>query len=217
MNPVRERLSRRRLLAASVGLTVASLSDGPVLADASPAGAEAMVRDLAGRAWALLHRSDLDQRQRIEELTRLLTSKTDVALLSRLVLGRYWQQLTEAQRAGYQELFEAVVMHNLARRLDQYANGAQGPLDQHFRILSSQPTGKEDVLVRTKVLTEQGESLDVDWRLRLRADRPVIIDLIVQGASLLVSQRSEFAAVIERSSVDGLLAELRARAQATES
>jgi ABC-type transporter MlaC component len=45
----------------------------------------------------------------------------------------------------------------------------------------------------------------------------VIIDLIVQGASLLVSQRSEFAAVIERSNLDGLLAELRARAQGSES
>jgi ABC-type transporter MlaC component len=39
----------------------------------------------------------------------------------------------------------------------------------------------------------------------------VIIDLIVEGISLLVTQRSEFAAVLERSGVDGLLAELRAR------
>ena len=57
-------------------------------------------------------------------------------LLSRLVLGRYWQQLSEAQRAGYEQLFGTVVMRNLARRLDQYANGTGGPLDQHFRILS---------------------------------------------------------------------------------
>jgi ABC-type transporter MlaC component len=40
----------------------------------------------------------------------------------------------------------------------------------------------------------------------------VIIDVIVEGASLLVSQRSEFATVIERKDLDGLLAELRARA-----
>jgi ABC-type transporter MlaC component len=45
----------------------------------------------------------------------------------------------------------------------------------------------------------------------------VIIDLIVEGASLLVSQRSEFAAVIERQDLDGLLAELRARAGSTNS
>ena len=46
----------------------------------------------------------------------------------------------------------------------------------------------------------------------MQGDQPVIIDLIVEGVSLLVTQRSEFAAVIERSDMDGLLAELRARA-----
>jgi phospholipid transport system substrate-binding protein len=140
-----------------------------------------------------------------------------VPLLSRLVLGRHWQELNEAQRARYEELFGTVVMRNLARRLDQYANGVSGPLDQHFRILGQQPAGHDDVLVRTKVRTETDDNVDVDWRLRPNDGRPVIIDMIVEGASLLVSQRSEFAAVIERSSLDGLLAELRARAQSSES
>ena len=59
--------------------------------------------------------------------------------------------------------------------------------------------------------------MNVDWRLRVQDDQPVIIDLIIEGVSLLVTQRSEFAAVIERSDMDGLLAELRARANSTES
>ena len=51
-----------------------------------------------------------------------------------------------------------------------------------------------------------GPPLALDWRLREGDAGPVIIDLIVEGASLLVSQRSEFAAVIERHDLDGLLA-----------
>ena len=62
-----------------------------------------------------------------------------------------------------------------------------------------------------------GQPLALDWRLRAGDSGPVIIDLIVEGASLLVSQRSEFAAVIERQDIDGLLAELRARAGPTSS
>ncbi len=217
MNPVRPYLGRRRLLGMTAGVALVSLSPRGALAAASSVSPELVVQHLAERAWHLLHRTDLDQRHRLDQLTQLLTSETDVPLLSRLVLGRHWQQLTEAQRAGYEQLFDAVVMRNLARRLDQYANATDGPLDQHFRILASQPAGKDDVLVRTKVITQQGDNLDVDWRLRVRDDRPVIIDLIIQGASLLVSQRSEFSAVIERSSMDGLLAELRARAEASES
>ncbi len=217
MKPARPCLGRRRLLGMTAGVALLSLSPRSIFAATPAVTPEAVVQDLARHAWELLHRTDLDQRHRLDQLTQLLTSKTDVPLLSRLVLGRHWQQLTEAQRAGYEQLFDAVVMRNLARRLDQYANGAEGPLDQHFRIVASQPAGKDDVLVRTKVLTQQGDNLDVDWRLRARDERPVIIDLIIQGASLLVSQRSEFAAVIERSSMEGLLAELRARAEASES
>ena len=218
MNRAQVCLGRRRLLVMTAGLALLSLSPRAAVAATPPAtAAEAVVGDLAARAWELLHRDDLDQRQRLDQLTRLLTSKTDVPLLSRLVLGRHWRQLGEAQRAGYEELFSTVVMRNLARRLEQYANSANGPLDQHFRILGELPAGGDDVLVRTRVLSDGGDALDVDWRLRVRDDRPVIIDMIVAGVSLLVAQRSEFAAVIERSSMDGLLAELRARAHSTKS
>jgi phospholipid transport system substrate-binding protein len=217
MNPARPVVSRRRLLVAAAGLALLVPSPSPILAADPVTGAEGVVRDLAERAWTLLHRNDLNERTRLDQLTELLKSKTDVPLLSRLVLGRHWQQLNDVQRAGYEDLFGAVVMRNLARRLDQYANGTSGPLDQHFRVLGGQPAGHDDILVRTKVLTQAGDKLDVDWRLRARDGQPVIIDLIVQGASLLVSQRSEFAAVIERSNLDGLLAELRARAQGSES
>jgi phospholipid transport system substrate-binding protein len=214
MNPAPPYFGRRRLFVMSAGLVLLSLSPRSVLGAASPISAEAVVQDLAKRAWELLHRNNLDERHRLDQLTQVLTSATDVPLLSRLVLGRHWQTLTDAQRSDYEQLFEAVVMRNLARRLDQYANGAKGTLDQHFRTLANEPAGKNDVLVRTNVVTQQGENLMVDWRLRLHDDRPVVIDLIVEGASLLVSQRSEFAAVIERGGIDGLLTELRARSQA---
>jgi len=67
------------------------------------------------------------------------------------------------------------------------------------------------------VQPQSGDSLSVDWRLREGDDGPVIIDVIIEGVSLLVSQRSEFAAVIERSNMEGLLAELQARADSTSS
>jgi phospholipid transport system substrate-binding protein len=54
--------------------------------------------------------------------------------------------------------------------------------------------------------------LKVDWRIRERGDGDLVaIDVIIEGISLVVTQRSEFSAVIERSGMDGLLAELRQR------
>jgi phospholipid transport system substrate-binding protein len=130
-------------------------------------------------------------------------------------LGRYWNRLPEPERLAYQELFGDVVIRSMARRLNSYAGDAGAPLEKRFRILGSAAAGTNDVLVRSKVFPTQGQPLDLDWRLRNGDSGLVVIDLIVEGASLLVSQRSEFAAVIERSDLDGLLAELRARAKSS--
>jgi phospholipid transport system substrate-binding protein len=201
----------------AVGSTLVALWRRFAAAESPAERAAVVVEGLAEQAWALIESPELDQRGRLDQLTRLLASKTDVGLLSRLVLGRHWQRLTANQQAGYERLFGEVVLLNLARRLDQYAHGAKGPLAEHFRVTGSLPAGKQDVLVRSKVVPPRGAPVSVDWRLRMLDDQPVIIDLIIEGVSLLVTQRSEFAAVIERSDMDGLLAELRARAASTRS
>jgi phospholipid transport system substrate-binding protein len=179
--------------------------------------AEAVVNALAVQVWETFARTDLSDQERIDALAAQLVARTDVALLSRLVLGRHWHELNDEQRVRYQALFGDVVMRTLARRLNQFGKDAQGRFEERFTLLSSAPAGKSDVLVRSTVRPQSGDSLSVDWRLREGDSGPVIIDVIIEGVSLLVSQRSEFAAVIERSDMEGLLAELQARAESTRS
>lgn len=207
--------TRRQALGLATGLVVFGFCSQPTLGQSAESRAEATVMALAEQTWTLLARQDLSPQQRQDELAKLIESTTDVALLSRLVLGRYWRELTDDQKAEYQRLFRVVIIRNLAGKLGRYAEDADGKLEQHFQIRGGQMAGKGDVLVRTKVLPSSGENLDVDWRVRDRDGRLMIIDLIVEGVSLVVSQRSEFAAVIERNKFEGLLAELQAQAEST--
>jgi phospholipid transport system substrate-binding protein len=205
------RLGRREILAVAAGLALFGALPLPIHAQAANL-AEQVVQGLVDDIWATLNSDGVDGSARVDRLMGVLEQRTDVALISRLALGRYWNQLPEAQRKDYQELFRAVVIRSLARRLNGYAEDAKGPIEERFQILGSASAGKDDTLVRSKVFPRNGQPLALDWRLREGASGPAIIDLIVEGASLLVSQRSEFAAVIERNNLDGLLAELRARA-----
>jgi phospholipid transport system substrate-binding protein len=207
------------LIAAAAVLPLLNLpwTGRPASSEVATADAEAVVQDLAGQIWQSLGRDELGEQARIDAIAALLVDATDVGLLSRLVLARYWQRLDDEQKARYQALFRDVVMRSFASRLNQYAKDAQGPLEERFTITSSAPAGKQDVLVRSRVRPLSGAPLAVDWRLRDGEGGPVIIDLIIEGVSLLVSQRSEFAAVIERSDMEGLLAELEARASSTRS
>ena len=211
------RFRRRGVLALAGSVVGLGLLVGANAALASDQSAEQVVQGLAEDIWSTLRTNGVDEDERVDELMALFEARTDVGLISRLALGRYWNQLPEQQQQDYQELFRDVVVRSMARRLDSYAADAEGPIEERFQILSSVSAGKRDTLVRSKVFPTDGPPLALDWRLRAGASGPVIIDLIVEGASLLVSQRSEFAAVIERYDLDGLLAELRARAESTRS
>jgi phospholipid transport system substrate-binding protein len=206
------RFGRREMLAIAAGLLVLAPLAQPVPAAASSPSPAEVVQGLVEDIWTTLNTNGVEENGRLDQLMALLEVRTDVGLISRLALGRYWSRLPEAQQRDYEELFRDVVIRSLARRLNGYAADAKGPIEERFQILSSAPAGKDDTLVRSKVFPREGQPLALDWRLRAGPSGPVIIDLIVEGASLLVSQRSEFAAVIERSDLDGLLAELRARA-----
>ena len=177
--------------------------------------AEKVVAELASRVWEVLHRSDLEPADRHARLVEIIEAHTDVELLGRLVLGRHWRRLDGAQKQSYDRLFRAVVIGSLGRRLAQLSSDSSVSLEDRFHLLGSQPAGRTDVLVRSKVVPDRGQEVALDWRLRQRSGRIVVIDLAIAGVSMLVSQRSEFAAVIERGDLEGLLAELEARAQAT--
>jgi phospholipid transport system substrate-binding protein len=211
------RFGRRWILAIAAGFLVVGHLAGPTRAVAAKPSAEQVVQDLANQIWATLNTRGADDSARVDRLLALLETHTDVDLISRLALGRYWNELPEAQQKDYQQLFRDVVMRSLARRLDGYAPDAKDPLEKRFQILGSAPAGKADTLVRSKVFPPDGPPVALDWRVREGVAGPVIIDVIVEGASLLVSQRSEFTAVIERQDLNGLLAELRARAESARS
>lgn len=203
-------LDRRQLIGACLALLVSLVPGRVARAGPSAAAAEEVVRRLVDQVWQLLAERGVEQVDN-QDLHSVLDEGTDLSLLGRLVLGRYWHQANSRQRTEYLHLFRRYMLQTFIQRLRQYAGTELGHSGARFQIIASRPVGERDVLVQSRVAPPTSQPLRVDWRLRERPGEPVIIDLIVEGISLLVTQRSEFAAVLERSGVDGLLAELRAR------
>lgn len=174
--------------------------------------AERVVRELVAEVAEVVNRAggpgtgdDL-----VGALVPLLASRTDIALIGRLVLGRHWRSAAPREREAYQALFREFMLRSLAGRLRPHA-GASLDAGSAFEVIGTRPAGRADVIVATTLNPPGRPTLHVDWRLRPGAEGYVIIDLIVEGISLLVTQREDFAAVIERGGLPGLLDELRAR------
>ena len=204
-------LGRRPLIFGGAALLSALLPGRPAQGLPSAAAAEEVVQRLVEQVWQVLAaRGDAPEIDR-DHLLSVLDEGTDLSLLGRLVLGRYWRDASPGQRTEYLQLFRRYMLQTFIQRLRQYAGTDVSHPGERFQIIASRPVGERDILVQSRVAPPTSQPLRVDWRLRERPGEPVIIDLIVEGISLLVTQRSEFAAVLERGGVEGLLAELRAR------
>ena len=202
--PAPDQMTRRRLLATIA--TVAMLGAGWRAGRAEPSAEQAreLIQGVGNQVLDILGDPSLSDDQKLERLVGLLEGPIDLDLVARLILGRHWRTASEAQRQEYLELFRGYALNFLASKLHLYRG-------QSYEVLDAQVISERDALVTTRIFDNQGPPLKVDWRLRDREGALMAIDVVVEGVSLIVTQRSEFGSVIERAGFEGLLAELRHR------
>jgi phospholipid transport system substrate-binding protein len=171
--------------------------------------ADAFVRRFSTEAVQVLKETTGDPAKRRQEFGRFLGSGFDLPTIGRLVLGRYWRSATPEQQAEYQKLFQAFVVDAYGRRLDQYSG-------QTVRVGATTPAG-DDTMVESYVDGGRSGPARLDWRVRPEGDSWRVVDLVVEGVSMAVTQRNEFSAVIDRGGgkIDALLADLRKRTNPT--
>ncbi|MGD9509493.1 MAG: phospholipid-binding protein MlaC [Geminicoccaceae bacterium] len=199
------KLSRRSLLRdLLVGCIGAAGLREARAGEAASATAEAFVADLARRIVVALRDPAHGEAQRLEEVDRVARGSFDLDRTARIALGRYWKPASPEQRSAFVTLFKDHVLISYGRRFHDYA-------DRSFRVTGARPSG-DDVTVES--LVEGGATpIRLDWRVGRTNHGWRVLDVAVEGVSLLLTYRNEFAAVIERQGgqVEGLLDELRRR------
>lgn len=142
--------------------------------------------------------------RRREQVATVLRRAVDIEGVGRFILGRFWRQATPAEQADYTRLFEDTLIHNLASRFGEY----QGV---KFTLGRAQPNTDDDVMVSTTIERPNSAAFVLDWRVAELAGQPRIIDMIAEGTSLRLTQRSEYASVIQRNNgqVSALLTAMR--------
>ncbi len=165
--------------------------------------AKSMIDNLAKQAITSLQKDSVAEQK--ARFTSLLSANFDTNKIGQFALGRYNRQLTAAQRTEYNTLFKKMVVNVYTARFQEYSG-------QTVAITGARKDEKSgDILVNSQIQQPSGgEPVPVDWRIR----GGKIIDVIVTGVSMSVTQRDDFASVIAKGSgkVEALLAYLRQRA-----
>ena len=202
-------LSRRTILHGGLAASATLALPGPLLAAAPPKaidGSAAFIKTLAAQAIDILQPSGSKIEAREAQFRELLSAGFDMPFIARFVLGKYWRKSTPQQRADYQALFTEFILQSYSRRMGGFSG-------ETFTVAGARAAGKKDVLVRTQIDRAGGLAIKAEWRVRPKDGRYRIIDIMVEGVSMAMTQRSEFNAVVRQHGMQGLLQILRARTE----
>jgi len=162
------------------------------------------IKDIAQRGIGFMANQELNEDNRKKEFRQMLEESFDMKTIGRFALGRYWRVATKEQKKEYLDLFENMIVNVYSRRFGDY-NG------EKFEVISSRAQGTADAIVASQIIPGSGATISVDWRVRKKNQQFVVIDIIVAGVSMALTQRSDFSAVIQRGGgkIDVLLEHLR--------
>lgn len=199
-------LSGAAVLAGAMAVDVSgfSLTSSAHAEEKEASAAESFIHDLTSKGVAFLSDENLSAEQQKKEFRTILNRDFDLSTIGRFALGRYWKTADKAQRDEYLKLFKTMVVDVYSQRFQNY-NGEQ------IEVIGSRPEGKRDVLVSSLLKQNGGPDVRLDWRVREKNGKYKVVDVIVEGVSMSLTQRSDFASVIQRGggNVEALLEHLR--------
>lgn len=172
--------------------------------DPAAQGATSFINTMASKAVQFLGDKSLSELQKKSQFRTLLFADFDMDTIGRFSLGTYWNSATPAQRQQYLSLFREMIAQVYSQRFEGY-NG------QKFQVKGSESAGGNDTLVHSSIIPTDGPEIDVDWRVRNKGGQYKVVDVVVAGVSMAVTQRSDFSSVIQRGggNINVLLDHLR--------
>jgi phospholipid transport system substrate-binding protein len=127
----------------------------------------------------------------------------DFRLMAGQVLGRYWRSASDEQRTRFTEAFKQLLTNTYAAVFERYVN-------QTVEVLAAQSGGSPDrALVPTNIKTPGEQEIHVDYRVYRNHGKWFVYDVVVDGISLLINYRSEYATFLQQRSLDTLIARLQ--------
>ena len=165
---------------------------------------EKFVSNFADNAISILSNESLDASQKNIQFTELVMSSIDMNLISKFVLSKYWKLAADDQKKAYLAAFKQYFISSYANKLDQYSGEKV--------IIVSSNAAKKFVIVKSNIVRDGTDTLkiELDWRLLTKDGQTKIIDLSIEGISLIIAQREEFQSFLANNdnSLDALINKL---------
>ncbi len=182
-------------------------------ANAAPATSEAAgkyIEQLGSAALSTISNKSLDKSGKQAQLEKIFSDNVDFQWVARFVMGRFWRSATDEQKTRYVAEYKKFLILHYTSRFTDYTSGT-------FKVTNvrDDSNGEYTVSMQIKGGGDQAgnEPVLVDYRVRSEDVGFKIFDVIVEGVSLISTQRSEFSSVLQKNGIDYLIDQLVAKSK----
>ena len=134
---------------------------------------------------------NLSENERLVNFRSLYLDSFDNYYISRFVLGQYWKRLDSNMRKQFVKSFNDYIVTTYAPKF----KGWEGTFKATDSLLENNYYN-----VKMNVLNKDGPTLKFMWKIYLDKNKNFkILDVNIDGVSMLVTQRAEFMSVIKNN------------------
>ncbi len=186
----RSALSSRARLAVAIPLLVAAFTVAHARL-VTAADATSVVSELVSSAIGAINDKGLTEPDRERLFRSLLDQDFDMPRIAQFVVGPYWDKATDPERQIFIGLFEQWLVSAYSAPLDGYDG-------ETIKVTGSRSGGPNTTIVSSIVMDRSGgASAKLDWVMHRDNDRFKVINVNIEGTSLLMVERAQIMAVIE--------------------
>ena len=154
------------------------------------------VQSIANEASLILTK-DFTKEQKIEKLKSIAKESVDIKGIGYYSLGAHRKNLSNDEKKKYLDIFEKYFLKSFASRLAEYT-------DPKIRVDSQKKLNEKYTMVSSVLsATEEKPEVKIDWRIITKnPEKPLIIDVVIEGVSLAKVQKEEFNSIIQNNNGD---------------
>ena len=136
--------------------------------------------------------------ERYSKLEPTITESFDTPVIVKVILSRYWKELTNEQREDFIHLFNRQTIATYTSRFDSYS-------DEIFEIKTVEQLRKGRLLVRSEIRSKGESPVNLDYLMHNNNGNWFIISVIADGVNDLSLKRAEYSTVIKKNGYENLV------------
>ena len=156
-------------------------------------------QNLIDDAIVKIFKTGVASNERVIPFRKVLNDNFDFDIIAKNVLGVYGKEISESQLSNFVKQFSELNVYSYVKKFESYTDSKIDVID----VKNGKKEGQYFVSSKVRAMTSGDKDYSVDWRIVKVGDKYKVIDVIIEGVSMVLSYRNEYAPILKSAADEG--------------